>query len=271
MICFPNAKINLGLNVVQKRPDGYHNIETVFLPVGIKDALEFVPAPQLDLPYEWHNSGLLIDAPADLNICIKALTAMRQRYSQIPPLKIHLHKHIPFGAGLGGGSADGAFMLTSLNNYFNLGASDQQLMEIAASLGADCAFFIRNTPCFATGIGNLLEPIQLDLDGYHIAVVIPNVHVSTPEAYRQMTPAYPAVRLRDALAAPIETWRRTVTNDFEAPVFDKHPIVKEIKEMMYARGALYASMSGSGSSVFGIFAQKPEIEMAGMFCFEGAL
>jgi 4-diphosphocytidyl-2C-methyl-D-erythritol kinase len=168
MICFPNAKINIGLNVVEKRADGYHNIETLFYPVGIKDALEFVPAHDLEEPYQWSNSGRLIDAPADQNICIKALMAMRQRYAEIPSLKIHLHKNIPFGAGLGGGSADGAFMLTALNQYFELGASTAELKEIAAVLGADCAFFIDNKPSFASGIGNILEPGHIDLTGYHL-------------------------------------------------------------------------------------------------------
>lgn len=267
MICFPNAKINLGLNVVEKRADGYHNIETLFLPVSIKDALEFVPVPDLTVPYEWHNSGRLIDAPAEQNICIKALMAMRQRYPQLPPLKIHLHKHIPFGAGLGGGSADGAFMLTALNNYFELGATPAELKEIAVTLGADCAFFVDNKPSFATGIGNLLEPYDIDLSAYHISIVVPNVHVSTPEAYRMMKPHYPDIRLHEALKFPIEQWRDVVFNDFEGPVFQKHPIVKEVKEMMYQKGAVYACMSGSGSSVFGIFKQKTEIGVDGMFCF----
>lgn len=267
MICFPNSKINIGLNVVEKRADGYHNIETLFYPVGIKDALEFVPAPDLEEPYQWSNSGRLIDAPADQNICIKALMAMRQRYAEIPSLKIHLHKNIPFGAGLGGGSADGAFMLTALNQYFELGASTAELKEIAAVLGADCAFFINNKPSFASGIGNVLEPGHIDLTGYHLSVVVPDVHVSTPEAYRMMKPCYPEVRLREALAYPIEQWRDVVVNDFEAPVFERHPIVKEVKELMYQQGAVYASMSGSGSSVFGIFKQKTEIDVDGMFCY----
>ncbi|MFT3737917.1 MAG: 4-(cytidine 5'-diphospho)-2-C-methyl-D-erythritol kinase [Breznakibacter sp.] len=271
MICFPNAKINLGLNVVEKRPDGYHNIETVFLPVDIKDALEFVPAPDLDAPYEWHSSGLEIDAPAEGNICIKALMAMRQRYPQIPNLRIHLHKHIPFGAGLGGGSADGAFMLVRLNDYFNLGATPCELKIIAAALGADCAFFIDNRPSFATGIGNVLEPIDLDLKGHSIVVVVPPVHISTPEAYRQIKPAYPSVRLKDALRGPIHTWRHTVANDFEGPVFQMYPIIQQAKEDMYAQGAVYAGMSGSGSSVFGIFAHKPLPDFLGMFCFAGEL
>lgn len=267
MICFPNAKINLGLNVVEKRPDGYHNIETVFIPVGIKDALEFVPAPDLQVPYEWHNSGLQIDAPAEQNICIRALMAMRARFPHIPNLRVHLHKHIPFGAGLGGGSADGAFMLSALNEYFDLGASRRELIAMASALGADCAFFIDNSPCFASGIGNVLEPIEVGLKGRFVGLVVPNVHVSTPEAYRQMTPAYPSVRLKEALQKPIGTWRTTVTNDFEGPVFEKHPVVQQIKEALYAQGAVYASMSGSGSSVFGIFDRRPTLDFEGMHCF----
>jgi 4-diphosphocytidyl-2-C-methyl-D-erythritol kinase len=259
MICFPNAKINLGLNVVEKRPDGYHNLETIFLPIGIKDALEIVPSGSSDADYQWANSGRIIDGNPSDNICIKALMKLKQHYPQIPSLNIHLHKNIPFGAGLGGGSADGAFMLTMLNNYFELGVSNAELKEIAASLGADCAFFIDNKPAFATGIGNILSPVEITLKGYHLAVIIPNVHVSTPEAYRGVKPAYPAIRLNDAIQQPIETWKETVFNDFETSVFAQYPVIEQVKNHMYAQGAVYASMSGSGSSVFGIFKDKPEL------------
>jgi len=253
MICFPNAKINLGLNVVEKRPDGYHNLETIFLPIGIKDALEIVPLRHSNAEYEWANSGRMIDGdPAD-NIVIKALNKLKERYPQIPALNIHLHKNIPFGAGLGGGSADGAFMLAMLNNYFELGATSEELKEIAASLGADCAFFIDNKPAFAMGIGEILTPIEMTLEGYYLAFVIPNVHVSTPEAYRGIK------RLRDAILQPIDTWKDTIVNDFETSVFAKYPVIAEVKQSFYDKGAVYASMSGSGSSVFGIFKEEPTL------------
>lgn len=259
MICFPNAKINLGLNVVEKRPDGYHNLETIFLPIGIKDALEIVPLRHSDAEYQWTNSGRMIDGDSADNIVIKALKKLKERYPQIPALNIHLHKNIPFGAGLGGGSADGAFMLTLLNNYFELGATSKELKEIAASLGADCAFFIDNKPAFATGIGEILTPIEMSLEGYYLAIVIPNVHVSTPEAYRGINPGYPNIRLRDAILQPIDKWKDTIVNDFEASVFAKYPVIAQVKQSFYDKGAVYASMSGSGSSVFGIFKEEPTL------------
>ncbi len=267
MICFPNAKINLGLNVVEKRPDGYHNLETIFLPIGVKDALEIVPDPSLTTPYEWHNSGIEVDTPADQNIVIKALAMMREKHPRIPPVKIHLHKNIPFGAGLGGGSADGAFMLNLLNHYFDLDETSASLESMAARLGADCAFFINNQPAFATGIGNILQPICIDLKGYYLGLVIPPVHVSTPEAYRHVKPAYPRVRLLDAITQPIEKWKDVVLNDFEMSVFPKYPQIEALKQDLYNQGAVYASMSGSGAAVFGIFAQKPDIVADGCFVF----
>jgi 4-diphosphocytidyl-2-C-methyl-D-erythritol kinase len=265
MICFPNAKINLGLNVVEKRIDGYHNIETIFLPIELEDALEIIPQKDINNWYEWNNSGLIIDTPHENNICIKALKALRAISSDIPPLKIHLHKHIPFGAGLGGGSADGAFMLKLLNHSFNLGLTNDQLKEIASTLGADCPFFIDNKPSFATGIGNILTPLNIDLSTYHIGIIIPDIHVSTPEAYSKVKPCQPKVRLIDAIQQPIEEWRDLISNDFEQSVFPLYPVIEDVKNYMYKSGAVYASMSGSGSSVFGIFKNSPTLNYNNYF------
>lgn len=196
---------------------------------------------------------------------------MREKHPRIPPVKIHLHKNIPFGAGLGGGSADGAFMLNLLNHYFDLGETSASLESMAARLGADCAFFINNQPAFATGIGNILQPISIDLKGYYLGLVIPPVHVSTPEAYRHVKPAYPHVRLLDAITQPIEMWKDVVLNDFEMSVFPKYPQIEALKQDLYNQGAVYASMSGSGAAVFGIFAQKPDIVADGCFVFVGEM
>lgn len=260
MICFPNAKINLGLHIVEKRSDGYHNLETIFLPIGMKDALEVIPSPGLTTPFEWKNSGRQIDIAVEKNICIQALNLIRNQYPDLPPVKIHLLKHIPFGAGLGGGSSDGAFMLNLLNDCFQLSMSDTELTLLASQLGADCAFFIHNQPAFATGIGNILQPIEVPLKGYHLAIIIPDVHVSTPEAYSQIVPSKPKVPLIELIQQPVPCWKNNLTNDFEPNIFKKYPIIKEVKDYLYQQGALYASMSGSGSAVFGIFNEPPLLD-----------
>jgi 4-diphosphocytidyl-2-C-methyl-D-erythritol kinase len=269
MICFPNAKINLGLNVVEKRTDGYHNIETIFVPIGIKDALEIVHAPELNEPYQWTNTGRVVDVPAEHNICIKALQLIRNQFPELSPVKIHLHKTIPFGAGLGGGSSNGAFMLTLLNDTFNLGLEKEQLIQMASQLGADCAFFIENNPVFATGIGNILNPIELDLSGYFLGLILPEIHVSTQEAYGSLTPKSPKINLSEAIRQPIDTWRDNIVNDFETTVFKKHPELATIKEYLYNQGAVYASMSGSGSSVYGLFKEEPQLEYPGCYIWKG--
>ena len=270
MICFPNAKINLGLNVVSKRPDGYHNIETIFYPIPVKDALEIVASDQPSFT----GTGIPVDAPQEKNLVIKALNALETRY-EIPPLEIHLLKAIPFGAGLGGGSADAAFMLKLLNEHYNLQLSDNQLEDYAATLGADCAFFIKNTPTYAEGIGNIFSPIELSLKGYRIMIVKPDVFVSTREAFANIRPHRPEYPVREVIRRPVAEWKDTLINDFEASVFPQYPVIGEIKEELYHQGAIYASMSGSGSSVFGLFAAGttlPEIDWGtNAFCFKGTL
>lgn len=249
----PNCKINLGLHIVGRRPDGYHNLETLFLPVDqLCDELEISLLPGGDTTMT--QTGIALDnAPAD-NLCMRAYQLLHHEFG-IPPVAIRLHKHIPFGAGLGGGSSDAAFTLKMLNQMFALGLSPAALEQRAAQLGADCPFFIHNQPAYATGIGDRLQPIALDLSAYRIVIEIPPAeHVSTREAYaglqlRGGSRPY----LPEAVRQPVDQWRHTIVNDFEASVFPAHPAIAALKEDMYRRGALYASMTGSGAAVFGLF------------------
>ncbi|MDR1200786.1 MAG: 4-(cytidine 5'-diphospho)-2-C-methyl-D-erythritol kinase [Tannerellaceae bacterium] len=268
MICFPNAKINLGLNVVSKRPDGYHNIETVFYPVPIKDALEVVGAET----FSFSQTGIPVDAPAAENLVMKAMNLLKKHYF-LPPLEVHLLKAIPFGAGLGGGSSDAAFMLKLLNDFLQLAIPVERLEEMASILGADCPFFVRNTPVFATGTGNQFEPVSLSLKGYYLCLVKPDITVSTPTAYAMVTPKQPERSLKEIIESPISEWKNTMVNDFEKSVFSTYPLIKQIKEELYEAGAVYASMSGSGSSVFGLFESPTTRKSKYLSCFvwEGEL
>lgn len=266
MIVFPNCKINLGLHIVRKRTDGFHDIETVFCPVGIKDALEVIRHPRLHEGIEFTASGIHIEGKQEDNLCIKAYRLLKKDFPQLPALIMHLHKTIPMGAGLGGGSSDGAFALKLLNTKFQLGLSTEQLIDYALQLGSDCPFFIINQPCFATGRGEFLQKIELDLSAYHIVIVNPGIHVNTGWAFQQLGGKVSDISrmsdtfLTNILKQPIETWKDELTNDFEKPVFEKYPEIKLIKEKLYNAGAVYASMSGSGSTVYGLFASKPILE-----------
>lgn len=254
MIIFPNAKINIGLNVISRRADGYHNLETIFYPVNIKDALEIVEADELT----FQSSGLDIPGRVEDNLCIQGYHLLKKDFD-LPPVKIHLHKHIPIGAGLGGGSADAAFCIRLIDQNFNLGLSDEQMIGYARKLGADCAFFIRNEPVFAFEIGDEFEPVKLDLSKYQIIVVMPPVHISTAEAYRGVKPAPVKDSLMELVYEPVAEWKKFIKNDFEISVFKDHPEIRGIKAALYEAGALYASMSGSGAAVFGIFDQAPDL------------
>lgn len=258
MITFPNAKINLGLNVVEKRPDGYHNLETVFYPIKLQDALEVNRLEGSDLPYKIHTSGTVIEGNLEDNLVIKAYNLLKAENYQMLPVDIHLFKHIPTGAGLGGGSADAAFMIKLLNAKFKLGISEEKMEEYAARLGADCAFFIKNKPVFASGIGNIFEPIEISLKGYYLVLVKPNIFVSTRDAFACIKPQHPEVSLKEIIKRPIETWKDCMKNDFEYSVFQKYPEIAAIKDKLYDLGAVYASMSGSGSAVYGIFKEAIE-------------
>lgn len=274
MIAFPNIKINLGLSITEKRPDGYHNLETVFYPVALEDALEIRTSPNADRKFTLHQHGMEIAGNPEDNLVVKAYLLMDKEF-HLPPVEIHLYKHIPSGAGLGGGSSDAAFMLKLLNDHYQLGVSEEQLEVYAATLGADCAFFIKNRPIFAEGIGNIFSPVELSLNGYQIMIIKPNVFVSTREAFSNIHPHRPKYPVREAIQRPVQEWKDTLINDFEASVFPQHPVIGEIKEELYHQGAIYASMSGSGSSVFGLFAPGfvlPEIDWGtDVFCFKGTL
>ncbi|MFN8252879.1 MAG: 4-(cytidine 5'-diphospho)-2-C-methyl-D-erythritol kinase [Ferruginibacter sp.] len=261
MLCFPNCKLNLGLQILGKREDGFHNLETVFYPLGIHDALEILLGNKDDR-ISFTQSGLAVEGDVENNICFKAFHLLKKDFPQLGGIRMHLHKAIPMGAGLGGGSADGAFALQLLNDIFGLGLNSSQLSGYALQLGSDCPFFIINKPCFASGRGELLEPLELDLSSYKIAVINPGIHVNTGWAFSQLHKeglpgAGAGNNTRQAVQQPISNWKNTLTNDFEKPVFETYPLIKSIKDALYESGAVYAAMSGSGSTVFGIFEQPP--------------
>ena len=274
MLVFPNAKINLGLNITEKRPDGYHNLETIFYPVPVEDALEINILNEGNEKFRLHQAGLEIAGEAENNLVVKAYKLLDARFN-LPPIDIHLFKRIPSGAGLGGGSADAAFMLKLLNEKFNLGLATEELEEYAAQLGADCAFFVRNQPTYAEGIGNIFSPIAFSLKGYQIWLVKPDIFVSTKDAFARIRPHHPDRSLKDIVQLPVEEWKGLMVNDFEESVFPQFPAIGEIKEEMYRQGAIYASMSGSGSSVYGIFkgdAPLPEVNFGEKaFVYKGKL
>lgn len=251
MIVFPNCKINLGLRILRKRNDGFHDIETIFYPLPFYDVLEIIRAD--DKQTSLSHSGLKIDMDAENNLCAKAYRSLKNDYPDIPPVHIHLHKTIPAGAGLGGGSADGAFTLQLLNKKFQLNLSAEQLISYALQLGSDCPFFILNKPCLATGRGEILEPLSVDLSAFYFIIVNPGIHINTGQAFAGITPSVPQKAVDKIILQPIETWKDELINDFEKNVFEIHPEIKNIKESLYQQGAVYASMSGTGSTVFGIF------------------
>jgi 4-diphosphocytidyl-2-C-methyl-D-erythritol kinase len=253
LINFPNAKINLGLQVHNKRPDGYHNIATVFYPIACNDVLEIIRADE----FSFSSSGLTIDVGFDKNLCYKAWSLLAADF-QLAAVKIHLHKLIPMGAGLGGGSADGAATLLMLNQLFNLALNNEKLAGYAAQLGSDCAFFVFNTPMYATGRGEILEPITMpQLEHKKIMLVNSGLHIHTGWAFGQASPGIDQPDLTRLIQLPIEDWKDKLVNDFEAPVFAAYPQLADIKKKLYASGAEYAAMTGSGSTIFGIFNQSP--------------
>lgn len=265
MIDFPNAKINLGLRITERRSDGYHNLETIFYPIPLTDALEVVSSEDASLPAHQcrlFTAGVEIAGSMENNLVVRAYKLLDEQVG-LPAIDIHLLKHIPTGAGLGGGSADCAFTLRLLNDLLQLGLSDNTLEELSARLGADCAFFVRNRPTFAEGIGNVFSPVHLSLSGMQLWLVKPPVFVSTRDAFAHIRPQRPKESLRDVILRPITAWRETLINDFEESVFPQFPAIAALKQQLYDRGALYASMSGSGSSVYGLFAPDallPEVD-----------
>ncbi|WNB16834.1 4-(cytidine 5'-diphospho)-2-C-methyl-D-erythritol kinase [Marivirga arenosa] len=256
MLVFPNAKINLGLNITAKRADGYHDIESCFYPIPIKDALEIIPSEKL----EFQTTGLEIPGNYEHNLVIKAFNTVKERYN-IPNVKIILHKHIPMGAGMGGGSADGSFMLNLLNDYFNLNLSISEREEMALQLGSDCPFFIENKPKFVSGRGEIFEDCNLDLSGMYLGIIYPGIHIGTAEAYSGIIPKKPDASVKEVINNfAIQDWKDKLKNDFEESVFQKHPQLKGIKQSLYDSGAIYASMTGSGSTIFGLFNDNSDVE-----------
>jgi 4-diphosphocytidyl-2-C-methyl-D-erythritol kinase len=256
MICFPNAKINIGLNVLEKREDGYHNLESIFYPVNWCDALEAMQTEGYG-SIELQTFGNSIPGSVENNLCAKAYNLLNAKY-KLPSVKAWLLKTIPMGAGLGGGSADAAFFLKLLNELFQLNLNTEDLKKIASQIGSDCAFFVDNKPAFVSGKGDVLTPMNIDLNNYYISVVCPQIHVETQKAYSLVTPDKKPISLKQiVIDSPIHSWKELVTNDFEVPIFNSYPQLAEIKNRLYKEGAIYASMTGSGSALYGIFEKKP--------------
>jgi 4-diphosphocytidyl-2-C-methyl-D-erythritol kinase len=273
MLVFPNSKINLGLYVTGKREDGYHNIETVFYPVPLCDILEILPLTE-NIPgkVNFTNTGIPVDCDPEKNLCVKAFRLLNADFD-LPPVEIILHKAVPMGAGLGGGSADSAYTLSLLNEMFNLELSLEKLAGYAAKLGSDCPFFIYNTPMLGTGRGEILSPLNVNLKGYHLVLVKPSTSVGTAEAYRGVTIESPSLPLPQLIAQPVSEWKNILKNNFEVNIFPHHPEIEQIKNSMYQQGAVYSSMSGSGSTVFGIFEEQRDLQglFRGCFYWEGEM
>ena len=270
MITFPIAKINLGLNVVERRPDGYHNLQTVFYPVPIMDALEVQPMADgfpSNVDCDIKVSNIHIEGDEQRNLVVRAYQLLKQDFPNLPRLHVHLYKGIPTQAGMGGGSSDASAMLRLLNTSFQLNLSDEKLISYASKLGADCAIFILNRPAYAEGIGEKLYPMDVDLSGWYMAVVRPDIPVPTKEAFARIKPHFPQKCCRDIVMQPVETWKEELVNDFEESVFALHPELAAIKERLYQLGATYAAMSGSGSALFGLFRQPIDLQSSfeGMF------
>ena len=256
MILFPNAKINIGLNINEKRKDGYHNLETIFYPIGLADILEIQQSKENQSRFK--NTGLQLRISKDNNLCFKAFQLIKKHYA-IPELNFHLHKIIPYGGGLGGGSSDASFTLKALNQMFNLSIASETLKSMAEKIGSDCPFFIDNKPCLAWEKGNQTKPIDLPLKGMHLLLLIPNVQIDTKTAYQGIVPQKKEQSLEEIVRhEPIDHWYKFITNDFEKSLYPKYPELKNIKSLLIEKGALFASLSGSGSAIYGIFDKKPQ-------------
>lgn len=253
MVSFPNCKINLGLHILRKRSDGYHDLETVFYPIGLTDVLEIIENRNAKTAVHLSTSGLPVEGRPANNLCVRAYRLLQKDFPSLPPMLIHLHKVIPAGAGLGGGSANASFTLQMINEIAGLGLNQQLLLQYVAQLGSDCPFFIINKPCYATGRGENLEEFELDLSGYSILLVNPGIHVNTGVAFSGIVPAIPEYSIKEILRQPVSQWKYKLQNDFEKTVFKAYREIVDIKDSLYQQGALYASMSGSGSTVYGIF------------------
>ncbi len=268
MVSFPNCKINLGLNIIRKRSDGYRDLETIFYPVQLTDALEIIRQPstvnrqqttsnqQPATSVNFSSTGLPINGSKSDNLCVRAYHLLLQDFPDLPNITMHLHKVIPMGAGLGGGSADGAFALKLLNDKFQLQLTQEQLIAYALQLGSDCPFFILNKPCFATSRGEIMQPITLDLSAYQLVIINPKIHIGTGWAFSKITPKSPKKSIQTIIQQPIETWKDELVNDFQAPAINQYSEIGDIIKILYNKGAIYSAMTGSGSTVFGLFAKE---------------
>lgn len=250
MVIFPNAKINLGLRILRKRGDGYHDVETCFYPVPLCDALEFLPSPS---GFEFHQTGQALNLQPEDNICVKAWNLLKTAFPSLPDQRIHLHKAIPSGAGLAGGSSDATHLLKGLDAKYHLFSNKEELAGMALQLGSDCPFFLVNKPAIGTGRGEVLSPIDLSLKGYQVLLINPGVQISTAWAFSKIQPALPSQSIETVLRQPINTWAHDLINDFEKPVYEAYPSIQAIRDWLYNQGAVYASLSGTGSTVYGIF------------------
>ena len=266
MIVFPNAKVNIGLFVTGKRQDGFHNLETVFYPIGLSDILEIEGVEGKGGMCSLTQTGIDVECEAEKNLVVRAYGLLATDFD-LPSMRVHLHKVIPFGAGLGGGSSDGAFMLKAINDYFDLKISAERLEEYSARLGSDCAFFVRNRPAFASGKGERLEEIGLSLEDYHWVVVKPSFGISTADAYSGIVPKAAGFDLRRLASVPVEQWKEVVGNDFEANVFAKHPQLGALKQRLYDAGAVFVSMTGSGSGIYGLFKKGQQVNLSCPDCW----
>lgn len=258
MLSFPNCKINIGLHVTEKRADGFHNIETILVPADWQDILEIVPDEKTTDDIDFKCTGIRLFGTKEKNLCLRAYNFLAQHY-KLPSIKMHLHKIIPIGAGLGGGSADAAHTILILNKIFKLNISEKDHENFSNQLGSDCAFFIRNKPVFASGKGDIFEPVKLKMKNIFCVIVKSRIHISTTEAYSRIKPRKRNTSLRELIQQPISDWKNSIENDFEKIVFEKNPAIKNIKSRLYKLGAVYASMSGSGSAVYGLFTEEKHL------------
>jgi 4-diphosphocytidyl-2-C-methyl-D-erythritol kinase len=264
VIVFPNCKINLGLNIIRKRSDGFHDLETIFFPLPVYDVLEIIHVndEERNNDVSFTTAGMTVEGNKEDNLCVKAYRLLKKNLPQLPAIQMFLYKTIPAGAGLGGGSADGVFALQLLNRLFDLKLAKEELFSYAVQLGSDCPFFTINKSCLATGRGEILEPVTIDLGFYKLILVNPGIHIHTANAFAQTTPALPDKSIKDIISQPVTAWKEALKNDFEEPVCRQFPEIKKIKDELYEAGAVYASMSGSGSTVYGIFKKENKLALS---------
>lgn len=258
MILFSPAKINIGLHILARRIDGFHNLQSLMYPVGLSDILEIREAPDSSEALQFSQSGIHFESDFQSNLCVRAWSLLKAE-TTVPALEIHLHKQIPVGAGLGGGSSNASTVLRGVNQLAPKPVSEEVLMRLAGELGSDCPFFLKDAPQMIEGRGEILRPALPELQGLYLLLLFPEIHISTAEAYAGVQAAIPEYSLDQLISAPIRDWKKSIINDFEPSIFDRHPEIRGLKEALYDAGALYASLSGSGSALYGIFQERPQL------------